>query len=63
LGLTAYHDEERGRLRGENIVFSFKMDGIRVCHLGDLGHSLSQAQAEAIGPVDLLFCPLAGYTP
>ena len=63
LGLTAYHDEERGRLRGENIVFSFKMDGIRVCHLGDLGHSLSQAQAEAIGPVDLLFLPVGGiYT-
>jgi len=63
LGVPSYHDQEGGRLRGENTIFCFTVDGIRVCHLGDLGHPLSQAQVDAIGPVDLLFLPVGGiYT-
>jgi L-ascorbate metabolism protein UlaG (beta-lactamase superfamily) len=63
LGVPSYHDEYGGRLRGENTIFCFTMEKIRVCHLGDLGHPLSQAQVAAIGPVDLLFLPVGGkYT-
>ncbi|VVB67376.1 Beta-lactamase superfamily domain protein [uncultured archaeon] len=63
LGVPSYHDREGGRLRGENTIFCFTVGGIRVCHLGDLGHPLSQAQVGAIGPVDLLFLPVGGlYT-
>ena len=62
-GIRSYHDEQRGRLRGLNTIFCFTLDGIRVCHLGDLGHILSRAQLKAIGPVDLLFLPVGGrYT-
>jgi L-ascorbate metabolism protein UlaG (beta-lactamase superfamily) len=62
-GIKSYHDIKRGKLRGENTIFCFALDGIRVCHLGDLGHTLSRAQVEAIGPVDLLFLPVGGrYT-
>ena len=62
-GVPSYHDEEGGRLRGKNTIFCFTMDGIRVCHLGDLGHPLSLPEGEAIGPVDLLFLPVGGiYT-
>ena len=62
-GIKSYHDEQRGKLRGENTIFCFALDGIRVCHLGDLGHTLSRAQIKAIGPVDLLFLPVGGrYT-
>jgi L-ascorbate metabolism protein UlaG (beta-lactamase superfamily) len=62
-GIKSYHDEQRGRLRGTNTIFCFTLDGIRVCHLGDLGHTLSRAQSKAIGPVDLLFLPVGGrYT-
>jgi L-ascorbate metabolism protein UlaG (beta-lactamase superfamily) len=63
IGVKSYHDEQRGKLRGENTIFCFVLDGIRVCHLGDLGHTLSRAQIKAIGPVDLLFLPVGGrYT-
>ncbi len=63
LGVPSYHDECGGRLRGENTIFCLTMDKIRVCHLGDLGHPLSQVQVDAIGPVDLLFLPVGGiYT-
>ncbi len=63
LGVPSYHDEYGGRQRGENTIFCFTMDEIRICHLGDLGHPLSQAEAAAIGSVDLLFLPVGGiYT-
>jgi L-ascorbate metabolism protein UlaG (beta-lactamase superfamily) len=62
-GIESYHDNEYGRLRGPNTIFCFVLDGIRVCHLGDLGHTLSQSQIDAIGRVDLLFLPVGGiYT-
>jgi L-ascorbate metabolism protein UlaG (beta-lactamase superfamily) len=39
------------------------VDGVKVCHLGDLGHVLSDADAKQIGPVDLLLMPVGGvYT-
>lgn len=63
LGIESYHDEECGQLRGTNTIFCFALDGIRVCHLGDLGHALGQDQVKAIGSVDLLFLPVGGrYT-
>ena len=62
-GIGSYHDQKMGRLRGENTIFCFILDGIRVCHLGDLGHILSPSQIKEIGPVDLLFLPVGGrYT-
>ena len=37
------------------------MDGIRVCHLGDLGHLLSDEQIAELGRVDILLIPVGGY--
>jgi L-ascorbate metabolism protein UlaG (beta-lactamase superfamily) len=63
LGIESYHDSEEGRQRGTNTIFCFALDGIKVCHLGDLGHALSPDQVKAIGAVDLLFLPIGGrYT-
>ena len=62
-GIRSFHDQKKGRLRGENTIFCFQLDGIRICHLGDLGHILSPSQISEIGPVDLLFLPVGGrYT-
>ncbi|MFZ2470489.1 MAG: MBL fold metallo-hydrolase [Methanothrix sp.] len=62
-GIKSYHDAQRGTERGTNTIFCFTLDGIRICHLGDLGHTLSQTQVKTIGPVDLLFLPVGGrYT-
>ena len=39
------------------------MDGVNVCHLGDIGHGPSPMMIEAIGPVDILLIPVGGtYT-
>ncbi len=62
-GIVSYHDRDFGSLRGKNIVFTFRLDGLAVCHLGDLGHLLSRSHLEQIGDVDLLLVPVGGrYT-
>jgi len=50
-------------LRGDNVIFCFELDGVRVCHLGDLGHRLDDKQLKEIGSVDVLLIPVGGvYT-
>lgn len=62
-GVATYHDEAKGGQRGNNIIFCFALDGIRICHLGDLGHHLDASQVAAIGQVDILLIPVGGlYT-
>ena len=58
-----YHDAEEGFVRGKNTAFVVEADGLVFCHLGDLGHVPSDAQAKAIGPTDVLMVPVGGvYT-
>lgn len=62
-GVDTYHDEVKGQKRGKNIVFNIKVDGLYVCHLGDLGHIPDNSQVEEIGIVDILLVPVGGtYT-
>lgn len=62
-GISSFHDQENGRLRGDNTIFVIKAEGLVVCHLGDLGHLLNNDQLEAIGKVDVLLVPVGGtYT-
>lgn len=61
--IKSFHDSSRGKLRGENIIFKFRMDGIDVCHLGDLGEKCSSDLIENILPVNVLLIPVGGtYT-
>jgi len=60
-GISTYHDSSKGSERGTNTIFTFSVDGIRVCHLGDLGHILSEKELAEIGPVDILLIPVGGY--
>ncbi|MGQ9587313.1 MAG: MBL fold metallo-hydrolase [Thermoplasmata archaeon] len=57
-GLGADHDAEHGSKRGHITIFRFELDGFSFCHLGDLGHRLSEDQVERIAPVDFLFVPV-----
>jgi len=60
-GVASYHDDTDGSQRGPNIIFCFTLDGLRLCHLGDLGHPLSDAQISEIGAVDVVFIPVGGF--
>ncbi len=57
--IASEHDDQAGIARGPNTIFSFELDGLRVCHFGDFGQStLRDEQAAAIGTVELLFLPV-----
>ncbi len=61
-GIGTYHDSERGAERGENVAFVVELEDIRVCHLGDLGHTPTAEQAEEMTGVDVLLVPIGGDT-
>ncbi len=58
--IRTYHDEQRGAERGRNTVYLFELEGMVVCHLGDLGHGLSEEQAQAMANVGVLLVPIGG---
>ncbi len=58
--VATYHDPSGGSERGENLVWVMEADGLRVCHLGDLGHPLRDDQVAAIGEVEVLMVPVGG---
>jgi L-ascorbate metabolism protein UlaG (beta-lactamase superfamily) len=61
--VPTYHDQEEGAKRGKNSVMIVEADGLKFCHLGDLGHELTEEQVKEIGPVDVLMIPVGGvYT-
>jgi L-ascorbate metabolism protein UlaG (beta-lactamase superfamily) len=59
-GIDTFHDSSSGNERGPNIIYCMEVDGIKICHLGDLGHMLSDRQVAAIGKVDVLMAPVGG---
>lgn len=61
--LVSSHDNSHGKQRGENHIFTYRMDGIDVCHLGDIGEECTVKLADSIGTVNVLLIPVGGrYT-
>lgn len=62
-GVESFHDNEKGAKDGRNTIFVIESEGIKACHLGDLGHKLTEKQLEQIGQIDILMIPVGGkYT-
>ena len=59
-GIGSYHDRSQGRERGRKNIYVYTVEGMRVVHLGDLGHLLSEEQIKIIGSVDVLLIPVGG---
>ena len=59
--VASFHDPEGGSKRGRNAIFVMDFAGLKVVHLGDLGHPLSPVQVNEIGPCDILMVPVGGY--
>jgi L-ascorbate metabolism protein UlaG (beta-lactamase superfamily) len=62
IGVPTFHDAQKGAMHGRNTVYLIEIDDVRVCHLGDLGHALDDAEAEAISSPDVLLVPVGGHT-
>ena len=61
-GIATHHDAKKGEDHGPNIVYTMEMEDIKLCHLGDLGHTPTAEQAEEMTGVDILFIPIGGNT-
>ncbi len=51
VGLPSFHDKQKTI---PNIIYIIEAEGIRVCHLGDLGHLLDNKQLDQIDGIDVL---------
>jgi len=58
--VPSFHDDAQGRKRGLNAIFVIEMDGIKIAHLGDLGHILTEDQVKSLGTIDILLIPVGG---
>ncbi len=55
-GLYGYE----GSIRGS--AFVFEMDGLCICHTGDIGEPFNEDQLELIGHVDIVLLPIGGVS-
>jgi len=63
LGFDSYHDDKKGEKRGKNTIYVIEIEDFRICHLGDLGHELSDKLMGEMGEIDVLMVPVGGvYT-
>lgn len=61
VGYGSFHDDKKGEERGKNTIYKMTVDGIRIAHLGDLGHKLSEELVDKLGDVDILLLPVGGF--
>jgi len=61
IGIHSFHDDKEGAERGENTIYAFDLEGVRIAHLGDLGTSLDEGQIKALGDVRILLIPVGGH--
>lgn len=61
MGYKTFHDSKDGEEKGENTIYVIEAEGLRIVHLGDLGHTLSDDLIDEIGDVDILMIPVGGF--
>ena len=59
-GIPTLHGKEGDEKRESNTVFLFEFPDLTICHLGDLGHVLTESQVEAMPDIDVLMVPVGG---
>ena len=60
-GYDTFSDHFKGAKRGNNIIYIYEIDNLRLCHLGYLGEDLSNDILKKIGEIDILFIPIGGH--
>lgn len=58
---ATFHDDKLGLLRGKNTVHILSAEGLRVAHLGDLGHMPKGKTLAALRGVDAVLIPVGGH--
>ena len=61
-GIPSWHDDKNGAKRGPNTIFIVEAEGLRLAHLGDLGHLPdTEEQAAALQGLDAMLIPIGGF--
>jgi L-ascorbate metabolism protein UlaG (beta-lactamase superfamily) len=60
MGISTFHDDQKGEKLGKNTAYVVELDDVRVCHLGDIGHVPTPEQVEELSGVDILLMPVGG---
>ena len=60
--VPSWHDEVSGAKRGDNLITLIEADGLRIAHLGDLGHlPETDAQRDTLTGLDVMLVPIGGF--
>jgi L-ascorbate metabolism protein UlaG (beta-lactamase superfamily) len=57
---TNIRDWQGGTIYGQNSIFVFEIAGLCIAHLGHLHHTLTPAQLDAMGRIDVVLVPVDG---
>ena len=60
-GFNSFRDNYNGFKRGDNIIYILEIDGLKLCHLGSLGHILNEEIINKLSDIDILFIPIGGH--
>lgn len=52
--IPVFHDGKNGTVLGVNNMVCFEVEGLKICHTGDIGHTLNKEQMAQLGDVDVL---------
>ena len=62
-GENSWHDTKQGALRGGNVLFRMEVDGVSLCHFGDLGEPVDAITEKSAFHSDIWLIPIGGtYT-
>lgn len=61
-GSRTYQDDKQGAVLGYNTAYLIELEGLKIGHLGNIGHTLTDAQTELLDDVDILLVPTGGET-
>ncbi len=59
--IPTFHDESEGEERGTNLVTILNAEGMKLAHLGDLGHLPSRELYHQLRGVNILLIPVGGH--
>ncbi len=59
-GVATSRGKQEG-VRGKNTAFTIRLDDVTICHLGDLGRTLTPEQVEVLKDPDVLLIPVGGF--
>lgn len=60
-GFSTFHDAQGGKERGDNTIYVIQAEDLRILHLGDLGHELTEKMIEEIDGIDIVMIPIGGF--